>query len=68
MFSKNIVRKTVMKVVDNLIKEGEKKFADGCKNIDENYLQELAALDMKRDSDKQKLLDSIVGDIAPKVL
>jgi hypothetical protein len=67
MFStKNIVRKAVMKVVENRIKEGEKKFEEGCRNIDEKHVSAVAALEAAREGNKRQLLDGIVSDILPK--
>jgi hypothetical protein len=69
MFSaKNIVRKSVMKVVDNRIKEGEKKLEEGCRNIDEEHFRNVVALEATRERNKQRLLDGIVSDILTKNL
>lgn len=68
MFQSGVIRKMVMKAINQHINNAEKRYEEGCGSIDEKHFRLLHELETKRESDKLMLAGELVKDIVGKVL
>lgn len=68
IFGGRSVKARVMSVIEGRIQAAETEFKQGCEQIDERVDSEIERIELKRDEDKDALLDQHVNTILGKVL
>ncbi len=68
LFKNNTIEKKVMEVMKDRIDTAQEKFNEGCKALDEKFEQDIEALKLKREEEKElnaeNLAKSVLGNLS----